>query len=273
MSVKKHKRRQNIENFVLERGVVSIGALAEILNVSTQTIRRDIDKLCEGNLLSRKHGRVELAQGHSNTPFDQRISTNLAEKRGIGEAAVELIPDGATIFISIGSTPLSVARALRRLKGLTIITNNLSAAMTLSDELTNRIILPGGELRLPDRDILGDQVIEFFNRYRAEFGIFGTAGVAEDGSLLEFHAAEVRVREEIRANSLQSFLVLDHSKFGRLAPAAGENILDIDTIVMDKLPSGKYNQLLKNFKNRLILTETNDYDIRTQSKMQTMEQS
>ena len=194
MSAKKNKRRKQIEKFVLERGAVSIGALAKILNVSTQTIRRDIDKLCEGGLLSRRHGWVELAQKHSNTPFDQRVSTNLLEKRDIGEVAVELIPDGSTIFISIGSTPLSVARALRRRKGLTIITNNLSAAMALSEELTNRIILPGGELRLPDRDILGDEVLEFFNRYRAEFGIFGVAGVAEDGSLLDFHAAEVRAR-------------------------------------------------------------------------------
>ena len=161
MSAKKNKRRKHIEKFVLERGAISIGALAEILDVSTQTIRRDIDKLCEGNLLRRRHGRVELAQRHSNTPFDQRVSTNLAEKRDIGEAVTELIPDGSTIFISIGSTPLSVARALQRRKGLTIITNNLSAAMALSEELTNRIILPGGELRLPDRDILGDEVLEF----------------------------------------------------------------------------------------------------------------
>ena len=259
MSAKKNKRRKHIEKFVLERGAVSIGALAEILDVSTQTIRRDIDKLCEGGLLSRRHGRVELAQRHSNTPFDQRVSTNLEEKRDIGEVAVELIPDGSTIFISIGSTPLSVARAFRRRKGLTIITNNLSAAMALSEELTNRIILPGGELRLPDRDILGDEVLEFFNRYRAEFGIFGVAGVAEDGSLLDFHAAEVRAREQIRANSLKSFLVLDHSKFGRLAPAAGENILDVDTIILDRIPGDKYKQLLETIKDKLILTEVDDY--------------
>ena len=178
-----------------------------------------MDKLCEGGLLKRRHGRVELSPRQSNTPFDQRLSTNLAEKRNIGEAAAELIPDGATVFISIGSTPLSVARALRRRKGLTVITNNLSAALALSDEMTNRIILPGGELRLPDRDILGEDVLAFFSRYRAEFCIFGVAGIAEDGSLLEFHAAEVRAREQIMANSQRSILVIDHSKFGRLALA------------------------------------------------------
>ena len=131
--------------------------------------------------------------------------------------------------------------------------------MALSEELTNRIILPGGELRLPDRDILGDEVLEFFSRYRAEFGIFGVAGVAEDGSLLEFHAAEVKVREQIRTNSLKSVLVLDHSKFGRIAPAVGENILDVDTIILDKVPEEKYKKLLEGIKDKLILTQIDDY--------------
>lgn len=65
--------------------------------------------------------------------------------------------------------PLSVALALRRRKGLTVITNNLSAALASSDEMTNRIILPGGELRLLDRDILGKDVLAFLAATRPNF--------------------------------------------------------------------------------------------------------
>jgi DeoR family glycerol-3-phosphate regulon repressor len=258
MTTKKQNRRVQITEIVLERGAVSVGALAEALDVSTQTIRRDIDKLCEGDTLRRRHGRVELAKQHLNTPFDQRAGTNLVEKRDIGEAAAALIPDGASIFISIGSTPLSVAQALRRHKGLTVITNNLSAAMALSDELSNRIILPGGEVRLPDRDILGDGVLDFFGRYRAEYGIFGVAGVAEDGSLLEFHSAEVSARERIRAIAQVSMRVLDHTKFGRMAPAVGENISDVDHVILDRRPDVKFNTLIDNLGDRLILTERDE---------------
>ena len=255
MSAKKKKRHKLIEDIVLEHGALSVGALAEIMDVSTQTIRRDVDELCEGGLLKRRYGHVELSALQSNTPFDQRLSTNLAEKRNIGEAAAKLIPDGATIFISIGSTPLSVARALRNRKSLTVITNNLSAAMALSDEMTNRIILPGGELRLPDRDILGEEVLAFFSRYRAEFCIFGVAGIAEDGSLLDFHGGEVRAREQIMANSKCSILVIDYSKFGRLAPAAGENIADVDTVILDRLPDGNYAALVESLCDNVILTD------------------
>ena len=73
MSAKKKKRHKLIEDIVLERGALSVGALAEVLDVSTQTIRRDVDKLCEGGLLKRRHGRVELSPRQSNTPFDQRL--------------------------------------------------------------------------------------------------------------------------------------------------------------------------------------------------------
>lgn len=255
MSAKKRKRRARVVEIVHERGAISVGALAEMLDVSTQTIRRDIDKLCEDDSLRRKHGRVELAGQHLNTPFGEREATNPDGKRDVAEAAAELIPNGASLFISIGSTPLSVARALRSRKNLTVITNNLNAAMVLSDEVSNRIILPGGELRLPDRDILGDDVQDFFDRYRAEYGIFGVAGVAQDGSLLEFHRAEVQVRERICANSHVSMLVLDQTKFGRLAPAVGSNICDVDHVILDRRPGAEFDQMLDDIGERLLLAE------------------
>src|SRR3546814_6986891 len=98
--------------------------------------------------------------------------------------------------------------------------------MALSEEVSNRIILPGGELRLPDRDLFGEEVVDFFGRYRAEFAIFSVAGVAEDGGLLEFHAAEVRACNRLRQNAQTSILVIDRTKFGRLAPALGGNVAD-----------------------------------------------
>ena len=165
------------------------------------------------------------------------------------------MPDGATVFISIGSTPLAVASAMRRRKDLTVITNNLSAAMALSEEVSNRIIIPGGELRLPDRDILGDEVLELFSRYRADISIFGAAGVAEDGALLEFHVAEVRAREQIRENSRVSMLVIDSTKFGRAAPAVGESLLDIDHVIVDRRPEPTFDSLLEKLNGRLVLAE------------------
>ena len=255
MASKTIRRRDLILQVVQERGGASVGSLAEMLGVSMQTIRRDVDLLCDGETLRRRHGRIELAEDRLNTPFDQRAGTNLTGKRAIAEEAAAMIPDGATLFISIGSTALSVARALRFRKELTVITNNLSAAMALSEEVSNRIILPGGELRLPDRDFIGDEVVEFFGRFRAEFAVFGTAGVGEDGRLLEFHSSEVRASERMRANAQTSILVIDRSKFGRLAPAAGTSITTVDRVVCDRSPPEAFDQIFEALGDRVVFAE------------------
>lgn len=255
MASKAIRRRDLIQQVVQERGGVSVGALAEMLGVSTQTVRRDLDILCDGEAVRRAHGRIELAEHRLNTPFKQRAGTNLAGKRAIGEFAASQIPNGATLFISIGSTALSVARPLNRRKELTVITNNLSAAMALSEEVSNRIILPGGEIRLPDRDFIGEEVVDFFGRYRAEFAIIGTAGVDSDGRLLEFHQAEVRASERMRHNAQRSILVIDRSKFGRLAPAVGGNIADVDLVVCDRPPAHAFAELVEDLGNRIVFAE------------------
>ncbi len=99
MSSKKARRREAITALVVEQGAVTVGSLADRFDVSMQTIRRDVDTLCEGEMLHRLHGRIELSEEFLNTPFDQRAGTNLLGKRAIGEAAAKLIPDGSSLFL------------------------------------------------------------------------------------------------------------------------------------------------------------------------------
>ena len=255
MASKTIRRRDMIQQVVQERGGISVGALADMLSVSTQTIRRDLDVLCEGRDLRRAHGRIELANGQLNTPFDLRADTNLPGKQSVSEVVASMIPNGASLFLSIGSTPLEVAKALTRRQELTVITNNLSAAMALSREVSNRILLPGGELRLPDRDFIGEEATDFFDRFRAEYAVFGVAGVADDGGLLDFHPAEVRVRMKMQQNAVKSILVLDNSKFGRIAPALGGNIADVDGVVCDSPPAVEFSELVADLGDNVIFSE------------------
>ncbi|MEZ8140803.1 DeoR family transcriptional regulator [Enterovibrio norvegicus FF-33] len=246
-------RRELIIEMTQAKGNVSVEMLTEFLGVSAQTVRRDINQLCGENLLRRRHGGVESFERQLNAPYQQRALTKSEEKRAIARAVADIIPDGATIFISIGSTPAIVAEALTQKSELTVMTNNLNAAMTLSNEPSNRIIIPGGELRMPDRDILGDGVLDFFNSYRAEFGIFGVAGVTEDGGMLDFHASEVRVREAIRTHCKTSVLVMDSTKLTRTAPAVGGSIFDVDQIIMDRHPGDDFSALSERVGDRLKL--------------------
>ena len=251
MSEKKKQRRDQIMQLTRQMKVVSVELLAEKLAVSGQTIRRDINYLCDDNLLRRRHGGAELFEQQLNTTYQKRSTTNLEGKRAVAVTAAKKIPDSATIFISIGTTPMMVAEALRDKKHLTIVTNNLNAAMALSHEVTNRIILPGGEMRLPDRDIQSEGAVSIFSNYRADFGIFGVAGIAEDGALLDFHNSEVRTREAIRLNCRASILVTDSSKFGRSAPAVGGHISHVDHVLMDYVPENTFLPILNSLHDRI----------------------
>lgn len=234
---------------------VSVEGLADELGVSTHTIRRDINSLCEEAKLRRLHGGAEYIDARENLPYSARAVMNAQAKRAIGEAVAEIVPDGATLFISIGTTPAMAAAALSGKRGLVVVTNNLNAANALAIAETpgTRIVLPGGELRLPDRDFLGAEAAEIFGAYRADFGIYGVGGIERDGTLLDFHEAEVRIRERIRENCRHSILVADHTKFGRRAAAVGGRLQDADSVVLDRMPDQPFDGLVRGLSRRLVL--------------------
>lgn len=246
-------RRNSIMELARSRGRVMVDDLAEELGVSAHTIRRDINQLCEQSKLRRLHGGAEFIEGTANLPYATRNVLHVQAKQAIARKVAAMIPDGATLFFSIGTTPAIVAAAIARCEGLTVITNNLNAAMTLAENSDTRIILPGGTLRLPDRDILGPAAIETFAAYRADFGIFGVGGIDHDGSLLDFHEEEVTARQIIRSNARASILVADHSKFGRRAAAVGGHLSEADHVVIDTAPDADFAPLLTQLGTRLTI--------------------
>jgi len=237
-------RRSVILELAQRQGRVMVDQLADELGVSTHTVRRDLNALCEETKLRRLHGGAEFVDGSANMPYAARTVLHFEAKARIARTVAGMVPDGATVFISIGTTPTLTAQALACKEALTVITNNLNAAMALSGNSANRIILPGGEMRLPDRDFLSPEAIELFAAYRADFGIFGVGGIDTDGSLLDFHEPEVRARECIRANSRRAILLADHSKFGRRAAAVGGTLGQADAIVLDRRPPPPFDRLL-----------------------------
>lgn len=246
-------RRSLILEKAQRTGRVMVDDLAQEFGVSTHTIRRDINVLCEQAKLRRLHGGAEFIDGSANLPYSMRAILNANAKTAIAAEVASLIPDEATVFISIGTTPAMVAAELAGKNGLTVITNNLNAAMAVAQNTTHRIILPGGELRLPDRDMINLAAIRLFEGYRADFGIYGVGGIDPDGSLLDFHEEEVQIRQQIHSNAHQSILVADKTKFGRRAAAVGGHLNEADYMVIDDRPDGDFSNLLDDYSGQLIV--------------------
>lgn len=148
--MKQTQRHDAIIELVKKQGYVSTEELVEQFAVSPQTIRRDLNDLAEQKMILRHHGGAALPSSSVNTSWHDRKATQTAEKERIARRVASEIPDGATLFIDIGTTPEAVAHALLDHNDLRIVTNNLNVANTLMVKEDFRIILAGGELRSRD---------------------------------------------------------------------------------------------------------------------------
>lgn len=230
------ERQALIAEQVRGRGFQTVSELAEHFGVTTQTIRRDIGELSEIGLLKRRHGGVEPREPNANLSFGERRILNLEAKQRIARAVAARVPNGASLSVSIGTTPEMVVRALGGHKGLRIFTNNMTAALGACDIADAEVSVPGGALRLGARDVIGRDVENFFARFKVDIGIYGVGGVDPSGELLDFHEDEVRAREAIRHNCRRVFLVLDATKFGRAAHVRGGHIADANVVFCDTPP-------------------------------------
>lgn len=229
-------RQQEILDLVQREGFVSVEPLAKHFDVTPQTIRRDINLLCDMSLLQRHHGGAGLPTSAANTAYLTRRVQYEDEKRQIAALAATQIPDHASLFINIGTTTEEVARALMGHRGLRIITNNLNVAHLMSAKQDFEVIVASGVVRSEDRGVVGEATMDFISQFVVDIGIMGISGIDRDGTLLDFDYREVRVSQTILRHSRRTFLVADHSKFGRNAMVRLGNIGDVSALFTDRPP-------------------------------------
>ncbi len=231
------RRLQEILTIAREVGRVSVDDLATRFAVTPQTIRRDLNELCDSRRLTRVHGGAMLASGVENLAYDDRKLVSQPHKRLIGEAAARLVADNSSLFINLGTTTEEVARALGAHTGLLVITNNLQVAAGLHRHKGIDVILSGGTVRRSDGGLVGAAAVEHINQFRTDLAIIGTSAIDADGTLLDFDIREVQVSQAIIRNARRVMLVTDGSKFLRAAPARIAHLSDVDMLVTDRLPS------------------------------------
>lgn len=229
-------RQQAIVAEVRRQGYVSNEELARQFGVAVQTIRRDIRTLDTLGEVVRHHGGAGSPSSVENIAYAQRQILNRPEKEAIGACAAAAIPDGASLFVNIGTTTEAFARALGSHKGLQVITNNLHVASLLAGGTDCRVVVTGGTVRLRDGGILGPDSLAMLERYRADFGVIGISGIEEDGTLLDFDPDETRASELIRTHSRQVFLLADFTKFGRRPMVRAGHISQVNAFFTDRMP-------------------------------------
>ncbi|MDQ5888499.1 MAG: hypothetical protein RL695_2569 [Pseudomonadota bacterium] len=230
-------RHERIIQLVKQHGYMSIDALAKELDVTPQTIRRDINMLAEEDILRRYHGGAGLGSNSvQNEDYAKRKVWNQQEKDRIAALVAEHIPNNSSLFMNIGTTVESVARSLLDHSGLKIITNNLNVASIFSGHEEFEVTIAGGTVRQRDGGIIGEATIDFIRQFKVDYAVMGISGIDDDGTLLDFDYREVRVAQAMIEHARKIFLVADHSKIGRNAVVKLGHISQVTAMFTDIQP-------------------------------------
>src|SRR5262245_4625492 len=238
-------RQSDIVLLAKAEGRVSVDGLADRFNVTPQTIRKDLNDLCERGVLQRYHGGAILASGTANLGYEARRKLATDEKRRIGLKAASLIPDSSSLLINIGTTTEQVAAALRGKQGLLVITNNMNVANILQGYEQIEIIVAGGVVRHLDGGVVGEAAVDFIRQFKVDYAIIGTSAIDEDGTLLDFDYREVKVAQAIIDCARKSILVADRMKFARTAPVRIGHVSQLDYFVTDAEPPARLRELCR----------------------------
>jgi DeoR family transcriptional regulator, glycerol-3-phosphate regulon repressor len=230
-------RQQQILAIARSSGNVGVDDLALHFDVTPQTIRKDLNELCDAGAMTRTHGGAMLSSGVENVAYESRRALALVEKQQIGRHAASLIPNNCSLFINIGTTTEEVARALTWHEGLLVVTNNLHVASILSAIPKIEVIVVGGMVRKADGGIVGESAIDTIGQFKLDYAVMGVSAIDDDGALLDFDYREVRAAQAILNNTRHVILVADNMKFSRSAPVRIGHLADVNTFVTDRLPS------------------------------------
>jgi DeoR family glycerol-3-phosphate regulon repressor len=226
-------RLQEILNIARRDGRVVVEGLAKFFDVTVQTIRRDLAELADQGKLQRVHGGALLPSTIANIGYADRRDLNEDGKAAIARAVVRDIPNGCSLFLNIGTTTEAVARALLGHRDIMVLTNNLNVANILVDNPTCQIIVVGGLLRRADGGLVGAVTTQAIGQFKFDLAVVSCSALDEDGDMLDFDIQEVGVSQAILKQARRSFLVADHSKFKRRAPARIGSLAQMDGFYTD----------------------------------------
>lgn len=210
-------RQRRIVEIVRELGFATVEALAREFDVSAQTVRRDIIFLDERELLQRFHGGAGLRETTVRLGYGQKQSVAAEAKTRIGEAVAALIPEGASVFLDVGTTVEAVARSLRLRNSLHVFTSSLPAATLLAGRPGIELFVTGGQVRGLDGSLVGETTTAALARFRLDYAVLGLSGFDDDGWIMDFDLQKVGVKQAALAAARQGIAVADAGKFERSA--------------------------------------------------------
>jgi DeoR/GlpR family transcriptional regulator of sugar metabolism len=228
------QRREAVLRRLTADGEAAFAELAEEFGVSEMTIRRDLETLEADGLARRvRGGAISVVSRSYEPPFAVRATTAHDAKEAIGAAAADLVNDGDTVVIDVGTTTLALARRLHGKRGLTVVTASLPVAMELGADPDIRVVVTGGQVRSGELSLTGGMAEDAFSTMNCDVAFIGIAGICASPGLSEYNPDDARVKR-VAIDAVRRVIVLaDTSKLGRVAFSTVAPLSAVDVLVTD----------------------------------------
>ncbi|MCZ8516866.1 DeoR/GlpR family DNA-binding transcription regulator [Paenibacillus filicis] len=234
MSLTYEDRKKTILDQLEMEGKVKVHLLAEHLNVSTETIRRDLDRLEKESKLRKVYGgAVKASFDHIEPPFPKRSQMKREEKAAIGRLAASLVKDGETIMLDNGTTTIEILRHLKDRPDVTIITHSIPILTLALEIFRGKIIFAGGEVNARYQAATGAITHQLLDQFKVNKAFISAGGISLADGITDYQLEEVTVSQSMIQRSEEAILVCDHSKFGITTFARIARLQEISMVVTD----------------------------------------
>ena len=240
------ERLAKIVEIVNGRRRVTVSELSRMLNVSKSCIRKDLAKLNRENLIERAYGGALAKEPvRSEHNLHQKEEENIPEKELVAEAAARLIQDGDTIWLDGGSTTTFIARKMKSLRNVTVVTNSFSVAYELADAPDIEVIIIGGALRKVSLSLIGPMSEKVISEINVDKAFIGVDGVTVKEGCTTTNAMDAKIKKMIMEKAKEIIVVADRSKFGKVSFVSFAGIKDIDRLIIDSIDKCDKKQIEK----------------------------
>lgn len=239
------------------QGPQSVTVLADLLEVSGETLRRDVRALADAGAVVRVHGAVGLAGQMGEAPFHRRMRENAGAKQAIARAMALQIADGDSLMLDTGTTTSFLARELSGHRRLTVVTNSSDIARTLATSNGNRVFMAGGELRGDSGAALGASALAFIRAFAVQHAVI-SAGAVDASGVMDFDLQEAEFARAVLACGTRRVVVTDASKFGRRGFIRVTGFDAVDEIITNVAPPDDVAAALSIAGTRVLLAAAQD---------------
>lgn len=230
-------RHRKILQSLNAKGSVRTAELAVQLDVTEETIRRDFEKLeGEGQLVRTHGGAAKMEFNQRDFPLRERIEQNAGGKARIARAALARIKEGSTVFFDASTTVLQLAALLPE-KPLTVVTNALQTAITLTEKSHIEVFVLGGKLGSTSLSCTGWAAAQGVDQHRIDLAFLSCKGINPALGVSEAAEEHARIKRQVIARASETVLLADRTKSGLSSNFFYAKNSDIDLWITDETPS------------------------------------